>query len=142
MRTPLHDAAARPVRDDKGSNGSVVRVLVADDSDAFQRAAAQVVDVCPGFVLAATASSGEEAIALNEQVHPDLVLLDVRMPGMGGIAAAGEITAADPGVQVVLISGGPRVDAPGMAGSSLPYLAKSSFGPDALRTLWLGRVPG
>ena len=139
MRTPLHDAAARPVRGDKGSNGHVVRVLVADDSDAFQRAAAQVVDVCPGFVLAATASSGEEAIALNEQVHPDLVLLDVRM---GGIAAAGEIAAADPGVQVVLISGGPREDAPGMAGSSLPYLAKSSFGPDALRTLWLGRVQG
>jgi DNA-binding NarL/FixJ family response regulator len=116
----------------------VVRVLVADDSDAFQRAAAQVIDVSPGFELAATASTGEEAISLSEQLHPDLVLLDVRMPGMGGIAAAGTIAAA--GAQVVLISGGPREDAPGMAGSTLPYLSKSSFGPDALRTLWLGRV--
>ena len=140
MRTPLHDAAAGPVRGGSGSVAPVVRVLVADDSDAFQRAAAQVINVCPGFELAATAATGEEAIALSEQMHPDLVLLDVRMPGMGGIAAADEIAACDPDVQVVLISGGPREDAPGMAGTSLPYLAKSSFGPDALRTLWLGRV--
>jgi CheY-like chemotaxis protein len=116
----------------------VVRVLVADDSEAFQRAAAQVIDVCPGFELAATASTGEEAITISEQLHPDLVLLDVRMPGMGGIAAAGTIAAA--GAQVVLISGGPREDAPGMAASTLPYLSKTSFGPDTLRTLWLGRV--
>jgi len=138
MRTPLHDAAARPVRGGNGSAGPVVRVLLADDSDAFQRAAAQVIAVCHGFELVATASTGEEAIALIDQLHPDLVLLDVRMPGMGGIAAAQEIVAGDSGVQVVLISGGPREDAPGMAASPLPYLAKSSFGPDALRCLWLG----
>lgn len=140
MRTPLHDAAARPVRGGTGLAGPVVRVLVADDSDAFQQAAAQVIKVCPGFELAGTAATGEEAIALSEMMHPDLVLLDVRMPGMGGIAAADEITAGDSGVQVVLISGGPREDAPGMSGTSLPYLSKSSFGPDALRSLWLGRV--
>jgi DNA-binding NarL/FixJ family response regulator len=140
MRTPLHDAATRPVRGGTGSTAPVVRVLVADDSDAFQRAAAQVISACPGFELAAAAATGEEAIALSERMRPDLVLLDLRMPGMGGIAAADEITAVDPGVQVVLISGGPREDAPGMAGTSLPYLSKSSFGPDALRALWLGRV--
>jgi DNA-binding NarL/FixJ family response regulator len=139
MPTPLNDAAARPVRGGIGSSHApLVRVLVADDSDTFLRAAAQVIAVCSGFELTAMASTGEEAIALSEQLHPDLVLLDVRMPGMGGIAAAEEITAGDPGVQVVLISGGPREDAPGMATSSLPYLSKSSFGPETLRTLWLG----
>jgi len=141
MRMPLDAAAARPVRGANGSPGPVVRVLVADDSVAFQRAAAQVIEVSPGFELAATASTGEEAIGLIEQVHPDLVLLDVRMPGMGGIEAAGRIAAWDSDVQVVLLSGGPREEAPGMAGSALPYLSKSQFGPDALRTLWRNRIP-
>jgi two-component system, NarL family, invasion response regulator UvrY len=142
MRTPLSAAAARPVRGGNGSPGPVVRVLVADDSEAFQRAAAQVIEVCPGFELAATAASGEEAIELTGHLRPDLVLVDIRMPGMGGVAAAEEIAASAPGAEVVLISGGPREDAPGMAASSRPYLAKSSFGPDALRALWLGRVAG
>ncbi|MGN6379978.1 MAG: response regulator transcription factor [Gaiellales bacterium] len=113
-------------------------MLVADDSTAFRRVARQVIELSPGFELAATAATGEEAIAVSERVHPHLVLIDVRMPGMGGVKAADEIAAREPGVRVVLISGGLREDAPGASETALPYLSKSQFGPAALRALWEG----
>ncbi len=70
---------------------SQVRVLVVDDSQVFRDAAAEVVAATPGFELVAEAESGEGAIAIAELLHPDLVLIDVRMPGLGGIESARRI---------------------------------------------------
>jgi DNA-binding NarL/FixJ family response regulator len=112
-----------------------VSVLVADDSTAFRRVARQVIELSPGFVLAGTAATSEEAVELARTLRPQLVLLDVRMPRMGGIDAARTI-AAQSDAQVVLISGDRREDTPGISATDLPYLAKSRFGPAALRALW------
>jgi DNA-binding NarL/FixJ family response regulator len=136
MRTSPFVSAARPVPIAEPSSGATVRVLVADDSTAFRSVARQVIELSPGFELAATAATGEEAIAASERVHPDLVLMDVRMPGMGGVKAAEEIASREPGVRVVLISGGLREDVPGASETDLPYLPKSKFGPAVLRELW------
>jgi DNA-binding NarL/FixJ family response regulator len=110
-----------------------VRVLVADDQEPFRRAAGAVVAVTAGFTLVGSASSGEEAVAMASKLSPDLVLLDVRMPGMGGIEAARRIHAP----LTVLISTYPATGAARAAGSRL--LRKEDFGPAALRALWQAR---
>src|SRR4051812_46048968 len=82
----------------------VVGVLIVDDQPFFRSAAREVVGALPGFHAVAEASSGPEAVAAVGRLHPELVLLDVRMPGMDGIEAARRIKAARPATVVVLIS--------------------------------------
>jgi len=111
-----------------------VRVLVADDQEPFRRAACAVVAAAPGFTLVGEASSGEEAVELAAALLPDLVLLDVRMPGIGGAEAASRIAAP----LVVLVSTHPA--APASHAAPLCFLPKEDFGPSALRALWHGRA--
>jgi two-component system, NarL family, invasion response regulator UvrY len=132
---PADAPATRRQPGDQASAGGTIRVLVADDSPAFRRVAGQVIELSPGFELAATAATSEEAVELTTKLQPDLVLMDVRMPAMGGIDAARTL-AADSGARVVLISSGRREDTPGISATDLPYMAKTTFGPAALRALW------
>ncbi len=75
-----------------------------DDQVVFRRAAHDVIAATPGFEPVGDAESGEEALAEVERLRPELVLLDVRMPGIGGIEAARRIAEAHPETVVVLIS--------------------------------------
>jgi DNA-binding NarL/FixJ family response regulator len=111
-----------------------VRVLVVDDQAPFRRAARTVVAATPGFELAGEASSGEEAVALAASLHPGLVLMDVRMAGIGGIEAARRIAAAHPAVRLVLVSTGREEDLPTEARACgvAAYIHKSDFGTEAL----------
>jgi two-component system, NarL family, invasion response regulator UvrY len=106
---------------------------VADDQEPFRRAARAVVAAAPGFTLVGEASSGEEAVELAASLFPDLVLLDVRMPGIGGAEAARRIAAP----LVVLVSTHP---AAGVVAARVRFLPKEDFGPSALRALWHGRA--
>src|SRR4051812_32800329 len=85
-----------------------VRVLVVDDSAEFRRAASDVVDAAEGFEIVGVTETGEGAVSSLGSLEPDLVLLDVRMPGIGGIEAARQITALRPGTVVFLITGEPE----------------------------------
>ena len=107
-------------------------MLVADDSPAFRRVARQVIERSPGFELVGTAATSEEAVELTRKLRPQLVLMDVRMPTSGGLDAALTL-AVDCGARIVLISGGEREDTPGISATDLPYMAKTSFSPGALR---------
>ena len=73
-----------------------VRLLVADDSSAFLDATIDVIEATDGFELVGTATSGEAAVALAASTLPDIVLIDVRMPGLGGIAAASASASSSP----------------------------------------------
>ena len=64
-----------------------VRVLVVDDQALFRRVMSAVVDETEGFVLVGCAASGEESIVTAGVLRPDLVLMDVNLPGIDGMEA-------------------------------------------------------
>jgi two-component system, NarL family, invasion response regulator UvrY len=118
---------------------SAVAVLAADDQPFFLGVARDVVRATPGFCWAGEAQSGEDAIEAVVKLHPDLVLLDVRMPGIGGIEAARRIVGEHPGVVVVLITvdddrAGIELDIEASGAAEL--IGKQRFGPAMLRALW------
>ena len=114
------------------------RVLTVDDQIVFRDAARDVIAATPGFESVGDAASGEEALAEVERLQPELVLLDVRMPGMGGIEAARRITEAHPGTVVVLISleGSDDVAEDAHASGAAALVRKQEFGPALLRSIW------
>jgi two-component system, NarL family, invasion response regulator UvrY len=113
-----------------------VRVLIVDDVESFRRAAAQVVEAAEGFVVAGHAATGEEALTFLSYQPASLILLDVHMPGMGGVRAAEEICHAFPEIAVVLLSIHGQPALPPILGSGLQFCAKDEFGPEELEQLW------
>ncbi len=85
-------------------DGEPVRVLVVDDQPSFRRALSELVAATEGFVLAGETASGEEALDAVDELEPRLVIMDKRMPGMGGVEATRILTARHPDVGVVLVS--------------------------------------
>ena len=90
------------------------------------------------FELTAEASDGPEAIRLVDELHPELVLMDINMPQMSGIEATRRITAAHPEVVVFLFSTYDVSDLPRDAADSgaRAYVHKEQFGAAALQQLW------
>jgi two-component system, NarL family, nitrate/nitrite response regulator NarL len=85
-------------------NASGVRILAVDDHPAVREALRDLVLAAPDFVLVGLACSGEEALRDVARLSPQLVVMDVLMPGIGGIEAARTMVSRDPGVAVLLIS--------------------------------------
>jgi two-component system, NarL family, nitrate/nitrite response regulator NarL len=83
---------------------NTIRILLADDHPLFREGVAHSLSSEPDFEIIAEAESGEEAVALANELHPDIVLLDVSMSGMGGIEAAGKIAVSTPGVRIMMLT--------------------------------------
>lgn len=115
-----------------------VRVLVVDDQRPFRLAAAAVLRRTPGFALVGEAASGEEALAVLASLRPDLVLMDITMPGTGGIEATRRVLLAAPATVVLLCSTDERGDLPAGATTSgaAAYLHKEELTPAVLTRLW------
>ncbi len=114
-------------------------MLGVDDQVVFLDVAREVVAATPGFSWVGGASSGEEALAAVEQLEPQFVLLDVRMPGMDGIETARRISDCNPDVVVVLISieESPVIAQAIEASGAATLVRKQEFCPAMLRRLWL-----
>jgi DNA-binding NarL/FixJ family response regulator len=112
-------------------------VLAVDDQPAFRSALRFLVGACRALVLAGEAESGEAAIRRVADLEPDLVLMDVQMPGMGGIAAAREIKRLSQRTVVLLVSAThPDELPPEAAGSADGLIWKGDLRPDVLETIW------
>ena len=81
-----------------------LRILVADDSDAFRAGLAALLGSVDGITLAGEATNGEEAISRALDLHPDVVLMDLHMPGRNGIEATREIVSAAPHIAVLVLT--------------------------------------
>jgi two-component system, NarL family, invasion response regulator UvrY len=115
-----------------------VTVLIADDQAPFRRAAAAVVRVTPGFEVVGEVESGEAAVELVDSLGPDLVLMDIHLPGISGIEAARRIAGSHPVTVTFLLSSYQVRDVPPQAHSSgaAAYIHKEDFGPKLLSELW------
>ncbi|MBI4083912.1 MAG: response regulator transcription factor [Candidatus Lambdaproteobacteria bacterium] len=81
-----------------------IRVLIADDHPLFREGVAHSLASEPDFEVVGQVSGGEAALELARELVPDVVLLDITMPGQGGLVAAGRIAAACPATRIVMLT--------------------------------------
>ncbi|MEU7872040.1 response regulator transcription factor [Dactylosporangium sp. NPDC049140] len=80
------------------------RVLICDDQEMMRVGLRMVVDSQPDLTVVGEAADGRQAIDLAVEHHPDVILLDVRMPGLDGVTAAGRIRGALPATRILMIT--------------------------------------
>ena len=119
-------------------------VLAVDDQPTFRSAVHRLVAAAPSLVLVGEAESGEAAVALARELEPDLVLMDVRMPGIGGLAAAAAIKEMRESTVVVLTSTTPPDELPHEAAHSLAdeIVWKGELRPKLLEEIWHRHTSG
>ena len=120
-----------------------VRVLIVDDSRPFRIAARQVLRRVEGFTIVGEAETGEEAIERVAELTPDLVLMDIKMPGITGVEAAQRISETAPQTVVFLCSTYELADLPAHVGVGgvAAYVHKEELRPELLEQLWREHAP-
>ena len=116
-----------------------VRVLIVDDQEPFRMAARLVVEATDGFEVAGEAETGEESVEMARDLSPNLVLMDVNLPGINGLEATRRIIGDRSGPVVVLLLSTYEEDeyAPRAAEcGAAAYIPKAAFGPDRLEAAW------
>jgi len=81
-----------------------IRVLLVDDQHIVRQGLATILKYSPGIEVAGEASDGQEAIALAQETRPDVVLMDLKMPRMGGIPATRQICQEMPTTHVIILT--------------------------------------
>ena len=109
---------------------STVRVLTVDDHASFRSTARALVAATEGFEVAGEVATGEEAVAAVERLHPDLVLMDVRLPGIDGYEATRQISRIRPEVD------DPLEGHPAARRGTAPFVRKQDLRPNVLVNLW------
>ena len=116
-----------------------VRVLIVDDQEPFRLAARMVVEATDGFEVVGEAETGEASVEMARELSPDLVLMDVNLPGINGLDATRQILAerAEPVIVLLLSTYEEEEYAPRAAEcGAAAYIPKAVFGPDRLEAAW------
>ncbi len=120
-----------------------VAVLIVDDQATFRAVARTVVALSAGFRVVAEAETGEDAVATASSNHPDLVLMDVNLPGVDGGEATRRIVAARPSTVVILMSTYAADDLPvdPTETGAVAYVHKEHLDSDVLNEVWTRHRP-
>jgi DNA-binding NarL/FixJ family response regulator len=115
-----------------------VRVLIVDDQAPFRAAARAVVEATDGFEVVGESATGEASVEAARQLKPDLVLMDVNLPGINGLDATRQILRQSDTVVVLLLSTYEEEEYASKAAEcgASAYIAKSRFDPDRLTSTW------
>ncbi len=115
-----------------------VRVLIVDDQAPFRDVARLVIDLTEGFEVVGEAQTGEASVEMARTLDPDLILMDVNLPGINGAEATKRILEQGGRAVVLLLSTyeeaeyAPRAEESGAAA----YIPKAKFDPDSLQSAW------
>lgn len=120
-----------------------VSVLIVDDQAPFRSVARTVVGLTAGFDATAEAETGEEAVRLADELRPDLVLMDINLPGLSGPEATQRIVEAAGDTVVVLLSTYRADDLPDDVADcgAVAYVHKEDIAPAVLLDLWQQHAP-
>lgn len=127
-------------------SGAPIRVLVVDDSITVRTAVCRILEAEPDILTVATASSAEAALEILAGITVDVIVLDLEMPGMGGLAALPRLLAAAPQAQVLVVSSltarGAQITVEALAMGAADTLEKPRAGQfnDAYRDGFLKRI--
>jgi DNA-binding NarL/FixJ family response regulator len=81
-----------------------IRILIADDHGVLRAGLRSLLNAEPDMVVVGEAADGDDALRLTVESQPDIVLMDVSMPGCGGIETTRQVTAGRPGVRVLMLT--------------------------------------
>jgi two-component system, NarL family, response regulator LiaR len=113
----------------------VCRLLIADDRVRTRRALRAVLALQPGIELIGEAADGEEALAEVERLRPDIVILDIRMPRVDGIAATRQIKTRWPTIRVIAHSLAEELSDEALAAGADAFVPKGAPAGELLRAL-------
>jgi DNA-binding NarL/FixJ family response regulator len=124
----------------EGGGQARLSVLVVDDQATYRAAMREVVGATPGLELVGEAESGEAGVAAAAELTPQLVIMDKRMPGMGGLAACRAITDHDEDIVVVLCSVEDPDPVTAEAYGAAAMIRKQDLSRERLREIVRGRL--
>ncbi len=114
-----------------------IRVLLVDDHPVFRHGLRALLASLGTVDVVGEGASGEDAVALAQQLSPDVVVMDLHMPGLGGVDATRRITAATPGIGVLVLTMFDDDDSvfAAMRAGARGYLVKGADTPDVIRAI-------
>ncbi|MFI6528861.1 response regulator [Streptomyces uncialis] len=101
---PTRSTAGVPAAADAPPAGAVISLLIVDDHPVVRDGLRGMFESAPGFSVLGEASNGVEAVALTAELDPDVVLMDLRMPGGGGVDAIAELTRRGARAKVLVLT--------------------------------------
>ena len=115
-----------------------IRVLIVDDQVPFRRAAQAVVESTDLFEVVGTLATAEAVTSAVVELRPDLILMDVNLPGIDGMEASRRLRDDHPEIAVILLSSYDEAEFADLSTDcgAAAYVPKSSFGPDRLEDTW------
>ena len=120
--------------DKEDNTNKLIRMLLVDDSPGFIKSAAGFLAVESSLEIVGTARSGEEALQQVDRLHPDVVLMDIAMPGMGGLEATRRLKGRSdaPCIIVLTLHDTPEYRTRAATEGADGFIAKSDFGAQLL----------
>lgn len=115
----------------------MIKLLICEDQTLMRQGLATILSLEPGLTVVGEAADGAEAVAQVRALHPDIVLMDVQMPGMDGIEATRLITAAYPDTRVIILTTFDYEEYvfEGVKAGAMGYMLKDSPAPDLIHTI-------